>query len=661
MKTNFQFGVDYYPEHWPESRWETDAKLMKEMGLMVVRLAEFSWHKMEPSKGHYVFDWLERVLAVLDEHGIKAVLGIPSAAPPAWLIEMHPDILPVDSRGLVRRFGGRHHDCQSNPTYREYVSRMVTAMAKAFGNDPRVVGWQTDNELGNSHEDFCHCGHCAAGFRKWLQTKYGNIDRLNSAWGTYFWSQTYDDFRQVNTPKITPNSHNPSLLLDWKRFHSDLIIDFQRVQVDLLRKKTHGQFITHNFMGFFDVIDYFKLAEPLDFASHDQYPTGYWDIPTGRPPASLAATLDLVAALKRKAFWVMEQQAGPTGWEIMARTPRRGQLALWAAQSIAHGADTVVFFRWRTCSVGTEQYWHGILPHDGKPGRRYEELKKLIKDFAPVMPRFEGSLPRAKVGIIHSYEQNWAIEIQPHHPELEYNSISQDIYRAFYSMNVPAAYLSPNDDLASYDLIVAPLQFLDLPGSSERYLEYIRNGGHMVFTPRTGVKDENNVCLTETSLPGPYAEALGIEILEYDCLRGTEITVPLQTANGIGRYWWDSIELRGARSFFPAGSGDHKDEPSLTGNRYGQGMAWYMATFPDNTLMDSIMEKTVAEAHISSFTTIDKGIEIACRETDEKRYIFVLNHTGTSAKIDERSTWVSLIGGYELSPYGYSLFAENIR
>ncbi len=183
------FGVDYYPEHWPRERWETDARLMKEMGVQVVRMAEFSWFKMEPAEGEFDFEWLEDAVALLDSYGIKTVLGTPTAAPPAWIIQKNPEIQPIDREGRRRHFGGRHHDCQSNAVYRAHISRFVTAYAKRFADNPGVIGWQIDNELGNSHGDLCMCDSCKRQFQAWLHKKYGTIEALNDAWGTAFWSQ----------------------------------------------------------------------------------------------------------------------------------------------------------------------------------------------------------------------------------------------------------------------------------------------------------------------------------------------------------------------------------------------------------------------------------------------------------------------------------------
>ena len=225
---NTHFGVDYYPEHWDDERFDTDVALMQEMGISFVRLGEFSWHKMEPVEGEYDFDWLISAVDKLGKAGIKSIIGTPSAAPPAWLMNKHPEIFPINENGIKITFNGRHHDCQSNEIYREYVAKLVTAMAKTFGENENVIGWQIDNEFGNGHGDLCFCDSCRKSFQKYLSKKYVTVDALNKAWGTKFWSQEYNSFEEVFLPAHTASGRNPSTVLDHKRFCSDLIVDFQK-------------------------------------------------------------------------------------------------------------------------------------------------------------------------------------------------------------------------------------------------------------------------------------------------------------------------------------------------------------------------------------------------------------------------------------------------
>lgn len=653
------FGADYYPEHWPEERWEEDVRLMKQLGLDVIRMGEFSWAKFEPRTGEFDFGWLDRAVELLADNGIKTILGTPTATPPAWIIEQSPEILPIDQEGRVRGFGGRHHDCQSNPIYHAHIDRLVRAMANHYKDNTHVIGWQTDNEYGNSHMDLCYCDSCQKGFHQWLEEKYGTIEALNQAWGTAFWSQTYDHFGQIPTPKITPNSHNPSLLLDWKRYCSDLVVEFQQIQIDIIREICPQQFHTHNFMGFHDKVDYFDLAKPLDFVSHDQYPVSF---PTERPaaqqPETLAATLDLVRGFKQQSFWIMEQQAGPTGWQLIGRSPRPGQLRLWTAQTIAHGADTVVYFRWRTCSFGTEQYWHGILPHSGTPNRRYKELQRTISDLAPVMEACKGALPPAEAAILFDYGQNWALEIQPHHPELDYIDQITKYYNSFYEKNIPVNFINQSEDFSKYRLLVAPLLYL-MDEELERKLgRYVENGGHLILTMRTGVKDETNICMTHRELPGNLGDLLGVEITDYDCLRDLDMSVSLDGEEFPCFKWCDIITPKGANIIATYTMDYYTGEPAITSNPYGDGIVYYVGTEPGAELMEALMKGVFENVGIN-LELADINAEATIRSNEGVDYLFVLNHEGADRSVNIPEGWEPVFSDVcsgILPPYGIAVY-----
>lgn len=663
---NIHFGVDYYPEHWDRTRWETDAKLMQEMGIQVVRMAEFSWHKLEPEEGRYDFTWLDDVISLLADYGIKTILGTPSAAPPAWMIQKHPDILPIDREGRVRGFGGRHHDCQSNPAYRSYIRKMVTNLAKQYGENENVIGWQVDNELGNSHQDLCTCDHCKNRFQTWLREKYHTTDQLNAAWGTAFWSQEYNNFSEIHTPRITVTGENPSAMLDWKRFCSDLIVDFAKEQADMIRKYAKDQFVTHNYMGFADKVDYYKLSEILDFVAHDQYPQGFYLEETPHEKNHvLAATLDVVRSYKNMPFWIMEQQSGITGWEVMGRAPAPGQLSLWALQSVAHGADAVVFFRWRTCAMGTEQYWHGILPHSGNPGRRYAELKDMIQTMSPIMEEIKGSMPKTEVGIVFSFDQDYAFTIQPHHKDLNYIHQVQKYYQAFYEQNIPVDFVQESGDFAKYRLLVAPLQYLMNPELEEKYISYVKNGGHLVLTMRTGVKDEHNLCMTDRELPGRLSEIAGIEVLDYDCLWDTEVEINYQDQVYKGVVWSDLMQLvsEHTKTMASYASEFYAGEPCVTAHPYGKGICYYIGTEPKEELMQALMEDICKQAEISALANKVTEVEFITRENETSRYLFILNHSNESREYELPDTEYHMIKGEtagRISPYEVQILKKNL-
>ena len=696
-KDSIYFGLDYYPEHWPRERWDKDAKLMKEAGFDAVRLGEFAWAKLESSPGCFHFGWLDEVISLFGEYGIKAVLGTPSAAPPAWMVENCPEILPVNNTGVRLGFGGRHHTCHSSAVYRDHVSRIVTAIADHYCENGNISGWQIDNELGNSHEGLCLCDNCRRNFQKWLEKKYQTIENLNGCWGTVFWSQAYSGFHEIPAPRLTPNSHNPSLLLDWKRFCSDLIVEFQQLQIDIIRSKCKGQFITGNFMGFFNKTDYFDLSRNLDFVSHDQYPGGFWlEAGTETPPAELAANLDLIRGMKDTPFWVIEQQAGPTGWETIGKTPRPGQLKLWTAQSVARGADAVFFFRWRTSAFGTEQFWHGILPHNGVPGRRYDEIKETISQLRPVMEKIKGIKSKPDVALLFSYDQNWALEIQSHHPDLDYTGQVLKYHAFFYDKNIPVDFIFPEpaaspDHLLSgqrgyppesgfpkYRLIVLPLQFLILPGIAGKIKEYVSEGGNAVFTMRSGVKNENNACVDDSPLPCAFGDLLGIEINDYDCLRGGPVKVNAGGKNiGDALKWCDIIELKNAEALAFYGGEYYKDTPAVTENIFGKGRAFYIGFEPDKSSMNFIMEMIIKKIQIDPIIAAPEGaagqghlqvarrvsppgnIEIIFRPSKDCNFYFVLNHSESTVDFSPKPGWKAILGAEAIKPYGLAIYCED--
>lgn len=657
----YLFGVDYYPEHWPRERWRTDARMMRGMGITIVRMAEFSWAKWEPKEGEFHFEELDEVIDILAAEGIDCILGTPSAAPPAWIIEETPEIQPLDSKLQRHHFGGRHHDCQSNARYREHIRRFVTAFARHFSGNPHVVGWQIDNELGNSHGDLCFCPSCEGRFRQWLRDRYGTIERLNACWGTAFWSQTYDSFEQITAPRVTAAGHNPSQELDWKRFCSDLVLDFHQMQADILRREAPRQWITHNLMGFSQKVDYFKLGDQLDFTSQDQYPGGHFVGPDAADGVPQAAELDFIRSLKHKPFWIMEQQSAITGWEIVGRTPKPGQLGLWAMQSIAHGADTVVFFRWRSCPMGTEQYWHGILPHNGKPGRYYRELKTFMSENRPLLEGIQGSLPHPEAAILFSYDQYNALSIQPHHPELHYAGHLLTYYRGLHRQNIPVEFVREQDDWSGYQVLIAPLQFIVTPALSEKLHQYVRHGGTLVLDMRSGVKDESNLAYTEGDMPALLNDLCGAHVVEYDCLLNAHGRIRWGEQSYGCEKWCDLLETDGAETLAVYDSEFYAGTPAICRNRFGEGTVYYVASEMSPELAERFAQELKRQASLHSVLETPDGVEATIREKDGKQFVFLMNFCEETKTVAVPAQWKALTPGWNgsLLPYGYAIFTNE--
>lgn len=508
------FGASYYPEHWPRERWEADAGWMQEAGFNVVRMAEFAWAKLEPSEGRYDFAWLDEAIGLFGRHGIRVVLGTPTAGPPAWLMDKHPDIYQQDAQGHVRGFGTRRHYCFNNENFHRYTAAIVRRMAEHYAGDERVAAWQIDNELGGIDTARCYCEDCSAAFRRWLQTKYGTLDALNEAWGTIFSSQTFSRWEHVHLPRYSVHQgHNPGLVLDFYRFSSDAVASYQRLQVEVLRQSCPSHPVTTNFMGSFNHVDYYQLAADLDFASLDTYPNLKKRVPAERAFRT-AANLDAMRGYKRSNFWVMEHQSGPPGGGVMAPTPLPGELRRWTYQSIARGADGIVYFRWRTIPFGLEQLWHGILHHHGQPGRLYEETKQVGAELQRLAPYLEGTGVASSVAIVRCFDNEWAFEIQPHAEGHDYREQLMRYYRYFYEQSIPVDLVSPETAWTGYDLVILPNLMMTRPDVPDKIYDYVRSGGHVVMDFRAGAKEWNNRMLPQ-KLPGPFADLLGIEIEEY--------------------------------------------------------------------------------------------------------------------------------------------------
>ncbi|SFT16300.1 beta-galactosidase [Paenibacillus sp. BC26] len=625
-----KFGACYYPEHWPEERWELDVKLMKEAGLNVLRIGEFAWSKLERYEGSYDFSWMDRIIELLASHGIEVILGTPTAAPPKWLMDKHPDIYMRDNKGIARGFGNRRHYCYNNPNYMAASDRIVTAVAKHYGDRPNIIAWQTDNEFGCNDTVYCYCDYCRAAFQAWLRQTYTSIDQLNESWGTVFWSQTYNEWEQIVLPAYTVfHLHNPGLELDYRRFASDSVIAYQKRQIDLLKQFAPGQPVTHNMWSEMNEINSFELSKDLDFASWDIYPNLCF---TDQPdPRESAIQLDMARGVKQAPFWVLEHQSGAPGGNIMFPTPRPGELRRWTYHSVAHGADAIVYFRWRTCLFGAEQFWHGILPHDGIPGRRYDEVKHVGEELKRLMPFIEGSSAGAEVAIIRSYENEWVMDIQPQVMGHRYIRHLKSYYRYFYDHHIPVDILSDEADFSRYRVVVLPHYMLSKPEAKQRIYDYAAQGGTVLLDFRSGSRLWDNR-MSDQTLPGIYRELLGISITDYGILReGQTRSVKLSqdTRSYNAQTWYDVIRPETAEPIAWFGEDYYTGSPAATCNRYGKGAAYYLGMEPQPALMNALMDRICADAGVAPIQGIEvpDSIELTRRVSGEGReYIFAINH-----------------------------------
>ncbi|TEU21754.1 MAG: beta-galactosidase [Anaerolineales bacterium] len=647
-------GAAYYPEHWPEERWPEDIRLMRKARLTVARLAEFAWSTLEPTEGEFHFDWLDRAISALASAGIVSVLGTPTAAPPAWLVQQNPDLLAVDESGHRVQFGNRCHYCVNSPEFHAATRRIVGAMAERFGSTPHVIGWQLDNEYNR----VCYCDRCRGLFQRYLAEKFGSLDALNRHWSTRYWSQTYSGWEQIPIP-IGP--HNPGLMLEFKHFVTESYRKFQRLQLDALRSHLRpGVWITHNFMGWFNGFDHYVLTRDLDLASWDWYVgTGHHDYLTS------GAKHDLTHGFKRRNFWLIETQPGNVNWSSTNNTLNKGEARAMAWHAVAHGADAVLYWQWRSALGGQEQYHGALVDQSGQPRPFYEEVQQLGRDFAVASPLLSSSAVVSDVALLNSYDSRWSIQWQRHHRDFDYVAHFNHYYRPLAVRNIAADVISTDAPLEGYKLVIAPA-LLVLNGSrATRLRDFVERGGHLVLTIRCGMKDEYNALLPSRQ-PGPLADVAGVEVEEYYALL-EPIPVAGEWFAGTSRLWAERLKVRDEAStqviaHYGVANGWLDDQPAVTVHPHGEGRVYFVGSYLDDASQQSLLDRIVATARIEPVMETPVGVEARKRVNAEGvEVLIVINHT--RAKQFVRLPWParehlsgqSVEGKLKLASYGVAV------
>ena len=628
-----RIGADYYPEHWDRERWDTDIRMMKEAGIQVVRLGEFAWSLYEPTEGAYAFAWMDEAMDFFAANGIGVVLCTPSATPPKWMVDKYPEILQDDVHGNPKIFGTRKHYCFNSALYREKCRRLNDMIAARYAGHPALEAWQVDNELGWANTTRCYCGECEAKFKTWLEAKYQDIGNLNKAYGTVFWSQIYGSFDELIVPRagacydVCPRTQgqNPSLLLDYYRFCSDSVVDFTRETCAVIRRHSQKP-ITSNLLDAAvnsgTGIDYFKLGQTLDFVTWDNYIEFQWGI---AEDATVSRDHALLRSYKKQPFWVMEQQAGPCGWSRMGPTPAPGKLRLWTYSAVANGADSVIYFRWRACPFGTEEYWHGILNHDGKPNRRYAEIAATGNEMKRLSKTYGALQPKARVAVIKSFDSEWSHSIHDHVEGFQYDKLLLDYYRPLYAMGIAVDFAAPGEDLSGYALVFAPALLMVSPAEQANLEAYAASGGRLVFSFRSGIKDLHNNMLTQTA-PGAFAALAGVEVHDFDPQYKHETSVSGVFGAGVAKLWCDVIDPVTAKPLGVYTQQFFAGKPCLTVNRVGKGSVYYLGCDLDQAAMLNLMRYLGAQAGLDLPLYGIDGVETVHATDGVRHPTFILNH-----------------------------------
>lgn len=679
------FGVDYHPEHWvypyagtpeePEARWQRDAHLMVAAGINVVRMGEFVWGLCEPEEGQYDFDWLKRAMDIMKSANIKVVLGTPTAAPPPWLARKHPEILPLDERGLPLHEGTRHAYCLNSDVYWNYSKRIVTAMATALGKHPQLIAWQVDNGIGGHTTEFSFNPETRLDWHAWLRAKYENIQKLNEAWGTRFWSQIVTDWDQVPMPMRAPTVHNPALVLDWMRFSSDTIVAYVKMQADLLHELTPHAPVTTNLRALTRHFDHFDMAGVLDFVSVDSNAT------IKSRSAENACEIDIMRSLKKEdiktpdgdaGFWVIEQKAGHVNWQEVNSLVRPSVVRLFTYQVLSRGASGVLYFFWRQPRIGSEKFYGGVLTHDGRGDNRvYKEISQIGEEVKLLSPVLKGTKVVAETCILYTHENEWSLK-QPMQPNKHFKLRDhiQLFHSALHDRNIPVDFARPTEDLSKYKLVIAPSLSLMSGGESDRLKLYVQNGGTLVATFNTGLLDEHHIA-SDTGFPHDMTDLFGLEVLEFDPLppgeenhmtfKGAFPTSHLHPA----RLWCDVIEPKGCQVLAMYAKDFYAGRPALTMNNFGLGKAVYIGTMSHQFFYYDLVVWLRQTCNLFPLLKVPDTVEVSMRQKADMKLYFLLNHQNSPVRIQfykpmhDFLTGSTFTGNYDLPPHGVLVLDEQ--
>lgn len=638
--TELLHGGDYNPEQWLDSPeiLEKDIEYFLKAKINVVTVGMFSWSTLEPKEGYYQLDWLKNIIDRMYENGIYTILGTPSGARPQWLAKKYPEVLRVNANRERALFGARHNHCYTSPIYRNKVREMNMLLAKELGNHPGVLLIHLSNEYGGE----CHCPLCQNKFQEWLKERYHTIEELNRRWNTTFWSHTYEDFEQIESPSPKGEMLLHSLNLDWRRFVTAQTVDFTAWEKQAIRDGGCEKPVTANFMEDYDGLNYRKFREVLDIASWDSYPEWHRkpEIQTAR---ETAMQHDFMRSLLKKPFLLMESSPSSTNWQDVSKLRKPGILEAASLQAIAHGSDSALYFQMRQSRGASEKFHGAVIDHYGGADTRVYKEVCQVGDALSQLAELKGTIQKAIAALLYDTENRWALlDAQgPRNCGMPYKETADKMYASLRRQGLNTDVIDMEDSLEDYRIVLIPMLYLFREGIEEKIRTFVERGGTVIMTFWSGVVDETDTCFLGES-PSNLTDVLGLRRTEIDGLYEEEenAAIPIEN-NSLSiskkytcRNLCELVKVSSAEVLMTYEKDFYKGLPVLTRNKFGKGCIYYVCADMEEAFYTDLLEAVIKEENIEKpLSFIPEGVEVTTRESDEAIYLFIQNFNKDAVSI----------------------------
>lgn len=636
------YGGDYNPEQWEKEIWDEDIRLFRLANINIATVNVFSWSILQPSEDEYNFSLLDEIIEKLWKNGIYICLATSTASQPHWMSVKYPEILPVDINGNKRSYGGRVNFCPNSKIYRYFSGKLVDRLAERYANHPAVLVWHIANEYGT----YCYCENCEKEFREWVKKKYKTLEELNKRWYTAFWGQTIYDWNEITVPTLRNvmfhhwmtgklSTVAQAMVLDYYRFMNESILECYLNEYNIIKKYNPNIPVTTNLMGAFKPLNYFEWAKYMDVVSWDSYPFYNDDY------ISVAFRHALMRGLKQgEPFMLMEQTPSQTNWHPYCYIKRPKVMRLQSYQAVAQGADTVMFFQLRQSKGGPEKFHGAVISHAGHENTRvFQEIRKLGEELKKLGDTLLGSKVKSQTAVIFDWENWWALDnTQGPSSAINYPAEVERYYRALFENQLGVDVISVEDDFEKYKIVVAPLLYMTKLDVAEKIKNYVKKGGIFITTTLSGLVDENDQVYLG-GYPAPLRDFLGIWVEEFDALPPdvrNEIVIQDEYKTYFSKESYECntvfdvihIEKETTKAIGVYKRDYYKGFPVVTVNKFGNGYAYYIGTFPSIEFLKELVKYISKNHNIEPlFNDVPYGIEITQRVKNGKTFTFVLNHS----------------------------------